>query len=79
MVSLYKIVRDLHCTGIKYGQQVALVVNSLIVIILMRTKQPALIYCFVMIIHEGIRCIFCRYTNTGVELLICKKLPRCVF
>lgn len=71
---LCTIVCLLYYTAIKYKLQV--LINSLI--ILMRIKQPSLIYCFVMIIHEGMCCLFCRYTNTGVELLICKELPRCV-
>lgn len=68
-----------YCAGIKYRLQVASVVSSLIVIKLMRAKQPRLIYRFVIIIHEGIGCTFRRCTNAGVELLICKELPRCLF
>lgn len=63
------------------GQQVALAVRSVTVIVLnMRKKtQPTLVYHLVIIIHGGIHCIFCKYANACVEVLMCKGLPRCAF
>lgn len=34
---------------------------------------------FIIIIHEGPSCLFCRYTNSGVELLIWKDAAKTDF
>lgn len=44
-----------------------------------KKPQPTLVYHLVIIIHGGIHCIFCKYANACVEVLMCKGLPRCAF